>query len=38
MNQPKHLEADVLVVGAGIAGMQAALDAADKSDRSHVVL
>ena len=33
MDQPKILETDVLVVGAGIAGMQAALDAADQGVR-----
>ncbi len=33
MEQPKILETDVLVVGAGIAGMQAALDAADQGAR-----
>src|SRR5512142_2073439 len=37
MNQPKQLEADVLVVGAGIAGMQAALDAADQGARVVLV-
>jgi heterodisulfide reductase subunit A-like polyferredoxin len=33
MDQPKIVETDVLVVGAGIAGMQAALDAADQGVR-----
>jgi len=33
MEQAKILETDVLVVGAGIAGMQAALDAADQGVR-----
>jgi heterodisulfide reductase subunit A len=33
MAQVKHLETDVLVVGAGIAGMQASLDAADQGAR-----
>lgn len=37
MNQPKILETDVLVVGAGIAGMQASLDAADQGARVVLV-
>lgn len=36
MAQPKLLQTDVLVVGAGIAGMQASLDAADQG--ANVVL
>jgi len=37
MDQPKVLETDVLVVGAGIAGMQASLDAADQGVRVMLV-
>ena len=37
MEEPKEIISEILIIGAGIAGMQAALDIADKGFQVHLI-